>query len=148
MKHVTSGNYYDEKALAHHPTDVSYSHMGLPSLTLNSPGASLGSSYSHRTTPAPRPVRAHLYVTNFTRGAQVWSGIRVKLGPEHGSKIGAQFRDIFYLYNAFSTVLTKLVTTQICSHFHTQIVRLRAGVPFFAQLLNIQYRRWNSDGKV
>ena len=106
-------NYHDEEKTLKHQLFLIRTWDFLPALlALNGPGAPLlGSSYSHRTVQLEPllPVRAHLYVTNFTRGAQVWSGIRVKLGPEHGSKIGVRFRDIFYPNNAFSTALTKLL---------------------------------------
>ena len=88
---------------------------GFPHVTHTKwPGASLGGSYSHHTALAlALPVRAHLYVTNFTRGAQVWSGIRVKLSLENGSKIDTRSRHIFY----FSDVML-LQHDELYHHHH------------------------------
>ena len=97
-------NYHDEEKTLKHQLFLIRTWDFLPALlALNGPGAPLlGSSYSHRTEQLEPllPVRAHLYVTNFTRGAQVWGGIRVKLGPENGGEMGAQFRHISYFSDA------------------------------------------------
>ena len=82
------GNYHDEEKtlgmILPHPCP----HMGLP----------LRPSFTHtkwlgglaRLVRPSVPVRAHLYVTNFTRGVQVgveWDRIRVKYGLRNGRNI-------------------------------------------------------------